>query len=108
MHGMTVDTIPSPGMYRILNDLWEIRVSERGNWYALRHHLDGTTQYWPSQAINPAWLDGPLGPEDPAQQPANCKTPNCLLPVLEGRDLCGMCLTREVVERANRIEIRRD
>jgi hypothetical protein len=103
---MTVATVPAAGLYRLNNQTWKIRHSERGNWYAQRQQADGTWQYYAAQTVNPAWFHGPLGPEEIAQTPAICATPQCALSVWS-RNLCGMCLTREVLGRANRIEKRR-
>jgi hypothetical protein len=103
---MTVTTTPAAGLYRLNNQTWEIRISERGNWYAMRQLADWTWQYC-AQDINPAAAGaaGPLGPGDLAAQPAECATSGCQLPVWS-RGVCGMCLARLAVERASRITIR--
>ena len=98
-----VGTVPAPGMYRVSHQLWEIKHSKRGNWYAERHNGDGATQFLPSQSINAAWLHGPLGPCELADQPALCSTAGCQLPVWV-RDICGMCLARQTVEKAREIK----
>lgn len=98
---MTVTVVPAPGIYTLNGQRWEIVYSQRGQWYAMRQRADGTKQY-AAQNVNPLWLHGPIPPEELAHQPATCATPNCLLPVWS-RGVCGMCLTRQAVERASRI-----
>jgi hypothetical protein len=99
---MTVSLLPAPGFYRLNGTLWEVRHSQRGHWYAMRQLADGTWQYC-AQDINPAaGAAGPLGPGDLAAQPVQCATSGCQLPVWS-RGVCGMCFTRQAVERASRI-----
>ncbi len=101
---MTAAALTAPGIYLLNGQRWEIRHSQRGQWYAMRQLADGTWQYY-AQNINPAWLAGPLGPGDHATQAAQCATDGCMLPVWS-RGVCGMCLGRLAVERASRIKNR--
>jgi hypothetical protein len=96
--------LPTAGLYQLNGVRWRIIHSKRDAWYAMRQEIDGTWTY-AAQKINPAWLKGPFTEEELANQPAVCATAGCRLPVWV-RDICGMCLARQAVAEARRIEIR--
>jgi hypothetical protein len=61
---VTAAALPAPGIYLLNGQRWEIRHSQRGQWYAMCQLADGTWQYC-AQDINPAWLAWPPGAERP-------------------------------------------
>lgn len=84
-------SLPLPGLYGNV----EIRISQRGHWYAIRHQPGGTFDYL-AQDIN---LDEITSPTDEDR----CLTNGCGLPVLH-RNLCGMCLAKDTVARLRSIK----
>lgn len=86
--------LPHPGTYRTADAVYEVRVSKRGHWYALRQEPGGTSTYV-AQDID---LDE-IGPEGSERQPSGCTEPKCSAPVWH-RGLCGMHLAADAVLRA--------
>lgn len=93
-------TAPPPGIYRDGTQRYEVRISKRGHWYAMRMEPDGSSTYL-AQDVDLATLAGPSGPgaEASERQPSGCAETNCALPVWH-RGLCGMHLAADAVRRA--------
>jgi hypothetical protein len=88
------DDRPTPGLYRCSTVEYDIRISQRGHWYAMRVEPDGTSTYV-AQDID---LDE-IRLEGSERQPSGCTEPECAAPVWH-RGLCGMHLAADAVLRA--------